>query len=229
MKRSILVLAAGILALNCAPAWGGVVLFSDLGTGSNVYKTSSNSWGIEGVNNSFSPNIPQGIAALFTAGGSGSEAVGQIDLGMWYFSGVGTFTASIFTDVSNAPGSEVAGAFWNLSTSNAYPACCALATVSGISGVTLTGGQEYFMVVQPVSYSDNSTNGWIYNSQNFSGDIQATQNGTTWFDQGNSSNYAAFDVLGPATVPEPASLVLFGAGLAAVLVKSKKQKTNPVA
>jgi PEP-CTERM motif len=211
-----------VLLLISLPACGGAVIFSDLGTGSNVYNTSSNSWGVEGSNNTFSPGIAQGIAALFTAGGSGSEAVGQIDLGMWYFGGLNTFTASIWTDVAGAPGSQVAGAFWGLSTSNVYNNCCVLATVSGISGVTLTGGQQYFMILQPVSYSDTSTNGWAYNSQGVSADIQSTQNGSIWFDQGSSANYAAFDVLGAAAaVPEPGTLLLIGAGVAAVVLKKR--------
>ena len=213
------VFVTAILALSGLPAWGGSIIFSDLGTGGNVYNSSSNSWGIFGSANSFSPNLPQGIAALFTAGGSGSESVGQIDLGVWYFSGVGTFTASIWTDVSGKPGSQVAGALWSLSTSNTYPACCNLVTVSGISGVTLTGGQQYFMILQPVSYSDNSTNGWNYNSQGVSGDIQSTPDGSTWTDTGSSANYAAFDVLGATAVPEPGSFLLLGAGIAALVVK----------
>ncbi len=219
MRISVLPLITGILALSSVPTFGAAVIFSDLGTGSTVYNTSSNSWGILGSANSFSPNNRQGIAALFTAGGSGSEAVGQIDLGMWYFSGVGTFSASIWTDVLGAPGSQVAGASWGLSTSNPYAACCTLATVSGISGVSLTGGQQYFMVLQPVSYSDNTTNGWAYNSQGVSGDIQSTANGSTWTDTGTSANYAAFDVLGSSTVPEPASLALLVAGLSALVTR----------
>jgi hypothetical protein len=218
MKLSILTLATGILSLTSLPARGASI-FSDLGTGNNTYLNNTNSWGIEGTANSFSAGIAQGVAALFTAGGSGSEAVGQIDLGVWLFSGSGTFTASIWTDVAGKPGAQVAGAFWSLATSNSYPNCCNLVTVSGISGVTVTGGQQYFMILQPVSYSDSSTNGWNYNSQGVSGDVQISQNGSTWGDTGTSANYAAFDVLGPATVPEPGSLLLIGAGLVALGLK----------
>ena len=223
MRRSIL-LAAIAVALGSVPAWCGPIIYSDLGTGSSVYNTSSNSWGVEGTANTFSPGIAQGMAMLFTAGGSGSLAVGQVDFGMWNFGGAQTFTASIWTDSAGAPGSQVSGAFWSLSTSNAYNNCCVMSTASGISGVTLTGGQQYFMILQPVSYSDTSTNGWAYNSQSVSGDVQFSSNGSSWTDSGSSPNYAAFDVQGAATVPEPSSLVLAGAGLAA-LVAFRRRRT----
>lgn len=224
MKPAVLALA---VAAGAAPMWAGNVIYSDLGTGSNVYNTSSNSWGVQGSANAFSPGLADGIAALFMAQGSGSEAVGQIDLGMWNFSGLQSFTASIWTDVAGKPGAQVSGALWSLAATNAYPGCCALASVTGISGVSLTGGQQYFMVLQPVSYSDNSSNAWIYNSQSVSGDMQSTTNGTTWSDLGTTSNFAAFDVIGGSSTapsaPEPASFALGGFGLAALVMLRRRR------
>jgi hypothetical protein len=225
MKVS-LSLAAVTVALTSVSAWGAPVLFSDLGSGSSVYNTASNSWGVEGSNNTFAPGLAQEMAMLFTVGGSGAQAVDQIDLAMWNFGGAQTFTASIWTDVSNHPGSQVANAFWSLSTSNVYNSCCALSTQSGISGVSLTGGAQYFMVLAPVSLTDTSTNGWAYNSTSVSADVQSSADGSTWNDQGSSSNYAAFDVLGgAAAVPEPASFLLCGAGLAGLIALRLRKRS----
>ena len=132
MKRSVLPLATLAIAVSLVPLRGGPIIFSDLGAGGNVYNSSSNSWGILGSANSFSPGLAEGIAALFTAQGNGSEVVSQIDLGVWQFSGLHTFTGGIWTDVSGNPGAQVPGAFWSLVTNNTYPGCCTLVTVSGI-------------------------------------------------------------------------------------------------
>ena len=81
------------------------------------------------------------------------------------------------------------------------------------------------MILQPVRYSDNSTNGWNYNSQGASGDMQSSQNGASWSDGGVSTNFAAFDVLGTSsTVPEPVSLAFGAAGLAALFCLRRRRR-----
>lgn len=194
---------------------GRAVLFSDLGTGSNVYSL----YGVSGVISGSSS--PEGgsytTAQLFTVGGAGAQAVGQIDLGVTYIDPPYTFYASLWTDSSGAPGTQVAGAFWNnLSTNEAVFTCCSLVTISGISGVTLTGGQSYFLVLGPVSISDTSLNVWMFNTVGAVGDYQYSNNGgSSWVDEGAPGPLSAFDVLG---TPEPASLGLSGLGLAGMFL-----------
>ncbi len=92
-----------------------------------------------------------------------------------------------------------------------------MVSITGITGVTLTGGQQYFMIAGPLSTSDDSWNAWNFNN-GVNGDNQySTDGGVTWNDQG-SSTLGAFDVVtGSATIPEPGSLLLFGTGLIGIL------------
>jgi hypothetical protein len=70
---------------------------------------------VSGSSSNANANYDQ--ADLFTVGGTGNQTVSEIDLGVTHESGLNTFSASIWTDVSGIPGSQVAGASWNLSTS----------------------------------------------------------------------------------------------------------------
>lgn len=211
MKRSLLSVSALFLGICVMPGWGSVI-FSDLGASPNFYSSSSNSLAVKGG----SGNQAFGQAMLFTAAGTGSENVTQIDLAVWLSSG--SFTASIWTDVSNAPGSII-GSPITLTATAALNTCCSLVSATGLSGVTLTGAQSYFMVLQPTSYTDStSQNSWVVNDQQITGDAQITHNGTSFTDLG-SSTLGAFDVLSgtSAAVPEPGAMVLAGLGLAAMI------------
>ncbi len=167
-----------------------------------------------GSANSSVPGTPSGFAELFTVSGSGAETVSQIDLAVSHTSGLNTFAAAIWSDVSGSPGAQISGAFWTLSTNIVFGSCCSLIAVP-VSGVTLTGGQQYFMVLGPVSFTDNSDNVWSFNNQGVLGSVQYTGDGTTFLNTGVPSTLSAFDIIG---APEPASFALSAAGLAALLV-----------
>jgi hypothetical protein len=124
----------------------GATLFSDLGPPGNLYQCCIG-WTVAGsgtLGTSFT------AANLFTVSGSGNFNVTQIDLGTNYITGTNTFYASIWTDSSGVPGSQVAGAYWG---SLVAVACCGLVTIP-VSGVSLTGGQSYFMVLGPMNLID---------------------------------------------------------------------------
>jgi hypothetical protein len=95
-----------------------------------------------------------------------------------------------------------------------------------VTGVTLSGGTKYFMVLTPVSLSDDSYNLWYDSLPVQSGTVLSSPDGTTssWSDASNSPTLPAFDIIG---TPEPGTVLLFGAGLLAIL-SARRQKMKLV-
>jgi hypothetical protein len=208
-----LCLLAVALCVSSLPAMAGSTLFSDLGPPGNVY-SSGIGWSINGSGFS-GTSLSQ--ANLFTVGGSGNFSVDSLDIAVAQVNAPFTFDASIWTDNAGLPGVQIANAaFDNLMSNQPFGGCCGLVTVSGISGVTLTGGQSYFMILDPVSLTDSSALAWNWNNQGVNGlDLQSTDGGNTWINNGTGNPLGAFDILGHqgGTTPEPSSLLLLGTGL----------------
>jgi hypothetical protein len=175
------------------------ILFSDLGPG------GSYSGGFQPVYGSAatSQGASRTLADLFTVAGSGTEAVTEIDLGVAITGNsavVQPFAVSIWTDNSGVPGTQIPNAYWRLSTGS--PPCnvgltsCPLVSISGISGVTLTGGTQYFLLLEPVNLNDSSYVGWFGNTQSVVGEeAVSADGGASWFSP-YTSYLDAFAVLG---------------------------------
>ena len=213
---ALLALAACMVAIPAKAS----VLYSDFGTVPASLYSPSNYLDINGstsIIGEIDSDTSNSVAELFTAQGTGSIAVEEVDFAVSQVAGPGTFVASIWTDVGGVPTVEKAS--WSLSTTNPAGNCCAIESVTGISGLSLTGGTQYFMVLAPVSDTDNSWNGWNENNQGVHGtSLESSNGGSTWTSLGTTP-FGAFDVLSDpsSVVPEPGTWFTLAAGVAFVL------------
>ncbi|SRR5579872_20082 len=207
MKRVswLLVMLVVVAGLTVLPA-SADTFFSDFGPG-NSYNccvggtisgpTSAPGWVIQ--------------ANQFTAGFSGS--VSQIDIAIGYVTGaLNGATISLWSDNGGLPGSQLGS--WNITNLTNFGSCCAVATISGISGINLVGGQTYFLMA---SAPNDTWDAWNWNSIGDTGLVDFSLDGGQTWNQAPGSTLYTFDVLGNTggSVPEPASMVMFGSGLLA--------------
>jgi len=211
----------------CASGNAGTVLFSDLGPGGS-FTTSVGSI-LQGSNGNTRQSITQ--AREFTVSGTGSFDVTGFDLAVFVNGGGSSFAAAIFTNNGALPGTQI-GSSYDL-TANTFcgATCYSVASQTGVTGITLTGGSHYWMVLGPQSLTDSSENIWRGNDQGATSLLVASlDGGQHWItENGGLQTNAAFSVIGDAAVsgvPEPSYVVLVAGGLLAVVVK---KRVRPVA
>jgi hypothetical protein len=167
-------------------------LFSDLlPPGDSIYQCC-NGWQVSGSGAEGGSFTAANKFQVITSG-----SVSQIDVAVGYVSGDNSFFVALYTDNGGQPGSELA-VFTNLSSSTNFGDCCGLVTISGISGLTLNAGTNYWMVIGPTDPSSTTWEEWNWNNLGVNGlDLYSTDGGLTWNSRGQQT-LGAFDIL-PST------------------------------
>lgn len=145
--------AVGLVDYNTGTGWNQVpgstlyafdvlgnagTFFSDLGTPVNYQCCIG---GTIGGTSSPVGFVEQGNQ--FTAGLSGS--VSTIDVGLGWVTGANSANVSLWTDAGGQPGTELFNA--NVSNQPVFGSTSSILTTVSVSGVDLTAGDQYFVVV----------------------------------------------------------------------------------
>jgi hypothetical protein len=209
-KRTKLVAMAILLLTLVLPiASRASTIYTNLGAGSSYYCCDG-----------YAVNSSQQLAMAFTVPGGPGYSLTQIDIALT-FADIGTNSAlvQLWSDSAGSPG-VIIGAWTLGGPLPEYGLTTAIQssqTISGISGITLSGGTQYWLTPLP---GDSSTEAvWNTTDPSSIGITNASfDGGSTWTAACDVCNRTAFAVYGdpvsaPPEVPEPSTILLLGGGL----------------
>jgi hypothetical protein len=165
-----------------------VTIYSDLGTGTNVYLPSIG-WSVTG------PEVPGGqvdSATPFTPEHSSNLVL--IKVAILTAAGPNGVTLSLNQDSSGAPGTAIKT--WNLVNLPAFPSCCELDLAQFKETVTVEKGVQYWVVASTYEATPGSSLVWNMNSLSIFGTVGQRFGNGNWQITQNSALLPAFSVLG---------------------------------
>ena len=170
------------------PQPGLVTIYSNLGTGTNVYNGAAGT-GVLGKNVPNQP-YPEWVANGFTP--TANHTVTEIQVGVTWVEGANSVILSLNEDNGGKPGKTLfITQFTNLPT---FGTCCTLQTATLTTGVPVTQGTQYWVVLRTKPTNQGTWNVWNNNFKDLQGPFSNSL-GNGWFQQ-STQELGAFAVLG---------------------------------
>jgi len=115
-------------------------------------------------------------AVAFTP--SGNFNVGKIKTSAAFVTGNNSVRVSLNADAGGVPGAELAGA--DVSGLGTFGDCCQVAGVNSRSGIPISQGTQYWVVVSTDNKSNNTWDAWAFNSTDMRLGLVAGYSGGVW-------------------------------------------------
>ncbi len=211
-----LVPAAAVMLMSTGSSARASTLFNNLNANPLSKYNCCNSYTIEGS------STAQYFAQGFSFTPSASESVSQVDIALQIFGGTDSVVVTLNADSGGLPGAVLET--WNVSGLPAPATCCTLQSLAPGVPLTLTSGTIYWLIATPGAADTFA--GWNLNNTSSTGPraVQSSSGGAfSLF--GATDTQGAFDVIGAAAVPEPASMALATAGLAVLFALRLRRRS----
>lgn len=156
----------------------------------------------------------QGIALQFDSLATGMLV--EIRFASFYLTGSSDLQIQLREDSSNEVGAVIKT--WNITKTDGLPGTITALTSSDPS-IVLTTGTTYWL---GMSTNPGGHHGWNLNDQGDTGRLAFNFSGGSW-NYTDPEFFSAFDV---TVVPEPASMIALGIGVAALVARRRRKQTS---